>query len=145
MKRSFDPISYGKVGSIDIGTHSDDQFIGQVEVIDDFTLNSKFDFNDGLGDDLLEVGFHVKPILLKCSSVIFTLMKAWNTMEDFWKSYRCGNWCRFVGFCIWPFTAPNGIDGPREPFEYDLPRVVEYIWRIFCKTLPVSSILKHGL
>ena len=138
----FDPISYGQVGSIDIGTHSDDQFIEQVEVIDDFTLNSKFDFNgDGLGDDLLEVGFHAQtyPAEVQFGDLYIDESVEYDG-EISGKEIYAETGVGLSDFGIWPFTAPNGIDGPREPvFEYDLHQELWNASGEFSVKLPVGE------
>jgi len=119
----LDPDSYGQVGTIDIGTHSDDQFIEPASVIDDFTKFSKFDFNgDGLSDDLLEVGFQAEAFPAEVQFGDFYIEETVEYAGEIsGKVVDAETGIGLSDFGIWPFTAPYGINGPRESnFEYDL-------------------------
>ena len=119
----WQPVPFDDYENSEGDINSDDQFIQPVSVIDEFTLNSKFDFNgDGFGDDLLEVGFHadVFPAEVQFGDFYFVETVEYAGVIS-GKVVDAETGVGLSDFGIWPFTAPYGIDGPREPvFDFDL-------------------------
>ena len=109
-----------------LGDHdSDEGFIGDVELIEDDVVKSRFDFNaDGFGDSLLEVRFY--------ASAFPGEVGFGDPYEDPYKDLNQDNMGLISGtvldaegnvipdFGLWFFQAPEGIDGPWEPAFYIL-------------------------